>query len=810
MAGRAATGRTRRTGFWAIVTLIAGLLLSAVPVVAGAPAAASTIASSHAAVFAAPTIVHAVRSSTPHPGLGVVNATIGPTYSSTRLASNPKAPCYWLNYSFANYQYCYPQTQNPSVVTLANGDIGVGYSVYTTVGPMCNATSLTTNLSSWTSTSIGWARSTTNGSSWGAPRILGTSTCRWPSSSEPTFAAASSGAVYGAFVLSNQTLNFTQLHQQPMFPMDWNNASGDALGFVASANNGSTWSGVSIIPNVTAAVRPQIAIFGQDIYVVYVYTLNSTAIYPGGYYSSNFAAPAVEFIHSSNGGASWSNPTILPGLNASMGFWSSSPSIAVNATGTIAVAYSTNRTCVQYCYSTISSRYGDQVVVVTSNTNGTTWTGPTAVEPNVTSELTNAMNYYDQYSYYHYYYYPWAWLPQTSIAFTSSGTGIYVAYDGGYVKSLSYPYYNWYYSGIFASYSSDGGGTWTNSSVNAPLATNSYDQMYSPAVAVSGNTPYIAYVWLNNSYCYTLPCAPFYHGFSSWVATSSNARTWGSSYSDLASMPSTYYAQTSWQGWESSVTISASGTPVTGTTLPGAYTFTNVGFNGSASVYKETYYGNVSIGYPFAGNRTYAVFREHNLTVGASWGVVVDGYPLTSNATLLNVTNVPVSVGTLLSVIAQGGGYRTIETSALSLPSYYTFTGPTRADVNYSTDYGVGLSIEPLSVPSASIQTHYGTQYYDMNVCTTCIPFISPALPWYFPANVTITFTTYGTPPITYWNGTGPSSYTGGGIYLNLTLTNPVNETAWVGSYGIYTESFKSVGLPSTSVYSFAFNGANY
>jgi uncharacterized repeat protein (TIGR02543 family) len=548
------------------------------------------------------------------------------------------------------------------------------------------------------------------------------------------------------------------------------------------------------------------AVVGNTIYIAYVFTENSSAIYPGVPYGPSVPALDVQVIASTNGGSTWSTPVVLPAMNATAGYWANSPSIAINSTGTVGVAYATNRSCVLYCYYLPGAYYADQIVFSTSTNNGTSWSAPTVVG-NLTGETRYYQYYYDRYTFA--YTQPWMNTPQTAVKYGGTGQSIYVAFAGTYVKSTVYSYYNYQTSGVFASYSANAGATWTQSRVQATSSTVNYDHVYSPGIAVSGGTAYIAYVWENTSYCPSLPCSPFVSGYSSWLAASTNGVNWTSTFSAIARMPGYYYSQAGWQGWQSTVTIGAGAKPVTATTLPGAYSFGSAGTNGTIPIYAETWYANVSIGYQYAGPTTNVLFVEHNLTAGSTWGISVDGYVSRGNGTAINVSLVPIGVGVLLAVLSQSAAYRTAETSTISVPSYYAFSAPKTVDVNYSIQYGVSFSIEPSSAPYVEVYISYGTQFYYVEAFSGR-SYGYPAQPWYFPGGVTLEFFGTGEPPVTYWNGTGPGSYTGGGIDINLTLTAPVNETAWGGSYGVYTEGFYANGLPSTSVYSFAFNGANY
>ncbi|HKV89923.1 MAG TPA: sialidase family protein, partial [Thermoplasmata archaeon] len=445
MTGRIAASAGRRTAPWVLLLLVAGLVTSYLPAVGASAAPALPVGHSGTLAVTAP--ASALRATSPvlapRPAASL-NGTIGPVYSSTSLppAVAPNVPCYWQNYTYDDYHYCYPQTQNPSIVTLANGDLGLAYSIYTKTGPACNATG-GSNLTSWTATNIAWSVSPTNGSTWGPSTIIGNVSCRYPSSTEPAFATGGPSSVYGVFVASNQTTNGTA--KQPLFPPDWGDTANDTLIFLNSANNGSTWSSPVSIPGVQGVARPQMAVFGSTVYVVYIHVpVNSsgTSVYPVGTQTSGFpGAPiyspaiSVQLIYSANGGSTWNGPYTLPGMNASFGNWSTAPSIAVNANGTVGVAYGTNRSCVYQCGSLpgVIPDYAEDIVVGMSSTNGSTWGAPTTAATKA-AELFDVLNYQDQYvqsygSFGPELTYAWESNLGTSIAF-GAGSSIYVAYVG--------------------------------------------------------------------------------------------------------------------------------------------------------------------------------------------------------------------------------------------------------------------------------------------------------------------------------------------------------------------------------------------
>jgi hypothetical protein len=806
MAGLHVGAREIRTRHWAAIAVVVGLLAMGFPVAGGLP---PPIPAGTGHAPAAPSARSALASpaAPAHPS-GATNVTLGSLYSSSTLPpATANAPCVNQSYGPFVESSCLVESQNPSIVTLATGHFGVGYSTYTTLGPLCNATGNTSNLTSWTSTSVVWSESLTNASAWGPATVLGSPSCRWPSASEPSFATGRLGSVFGAYVLSNQTVNATgPSPPQQLFPPDWDSPTGDAIAFVHSANNGTTWTNATVLPNVTSAVRPQIAVFGKTIYVVYIFTNNSTASYPAGEtVSGSVNALSVELVESPNQGATWRGPYVLPGRNSAMANWSTSPSLAVNATGAVSVAYATNRTCVENCFGYYGShQYADQIVVATSLHNGSSWTGPT-VAGNWTGESYTYSNYADNYDYTGGYQDPWMATPQTAIAYGPAGHTLYVAYSGTYVKS-SIAYLNWQQTGVFAAYSANNGASWTNGTVGTNFSVANQDNFDSPGIAISGTTAYIAYVGFNESYCYAgTGCTGFVGLMSSWVASATAGGPWTSALAGISTYRTPAYTDYEYPGWESSVAISGAGTPVTATALEGQSTS---GFS-STFTYATNYWTNVTIGYPYTGATTNVTFVENNLSAGTVWGVTVEGTTFTTNQTSLVVTNMPLGLAVPLAIVpVTTTAYRTQYLWSLSVASPYEFTGPTTIDVNYTLEYAVQFWLEPTETTANEIlQMFVGSNFYFIE----CFDgYTYGGGPWYFPANTTLNLDPTSDPPVTYWNGTGNGSFTGGAEQVNLTLRGPVNETLWAGSYGVYTVGFSANNLPSNSTYSFAFAGGTH
>jgi hypothetical protein len=787
----------------------AGVLAVGLLLVSGLPSAGSAPSAPPGPSLGA-TLDRAAAPAAPRPAAGVTNVTIGPAYNSTEITPPAPAdrPCYWENYTgVTDYAYCEAQTQSPTLVSLSSGNLGLGFSVYTTIGPLCNATG-GTNLTSWTVSSVAWTHSTTNGTTWAPWHVIGSVNCQYPASSEPSFASGAHNAVYGAFVASNQTLNTSTAFggQQPSYPMDWNDSANATLAFLNSSDNGNSWSAPSLVPGVLGVARPQVAVFGTTVYVVYIHVPQnvSTSVYPVGQYLGYSPALSVQIVYTTDSGTTWHGPYTLPGENASMGNWSSSPSLAVTASGTVAVAYATNRSCVESCAYGSYASYADRVVVATSPTNGSTWNGPVTVATDV-GETTYFPDFYDNYVYG--VTYAWQIPLETSIAIAPNGTSFYVAYAGAYYYSALQSYYNWFDLGVFAAVSNNGGANWTDSTVQLGNVM-AEDNVYNPAIAVEGGKVYIAYVWMNGSSC-NLACNPYYGGYSAWLAVSSNGTAWQSIPTGAEAMPYDDNIDSAYQGFTSSLAFDRAGRPVSATTLAGQELFRFAGRNGTVPVYRTTDEANVTIGFEVSTAPGSLKFVEHNLSAGTTWGVTVDGYQFTSNRTAIDVTNAPRGVGLLLGILPQPSGYREIEVAKGSLPSYYVLNGSATDDIHFGAEYGLVFALEPLLSSGMDLTVDFHGQFFDLDQG----PGYSnayPNLPWYFPVGSTIPVLSAGLPPVTYWNGTGNGSFTGPGRYVNLTILSPINETAWGGSYGVYDEPFLALGLPAGAPYAFDFDGATH
>ncbi|HEY6238565.1 MAG TPA: hypothetical protein VIZ68_05210, partial [Thermoplasmata archaeon] len=153
-----------------------------------------------------------------------------------------------------------------------------------------------------------------------------------------------------------------------------------------------------------------------------------------------------------------------------------------------------------------------------------------------------------------------------------------------------------------------------------------------------------------------------------------------------------------------------------------------------------------------------------------------------------------------------------------SVPTSTSFTTNGTVFLNFTLSYLLKLSIEPTNTYSNQIyfndpatNTYYSVDQY--TGCPTCTPgrYYYPPGDWYFANGTHIELQGYGYPVgFSYWTGSGSGAYNGVGGWANITMNGAINETGWVGGFGFYNTTVNPLGLPSTSVYHFNFDGTPY
>ncbi len=743
--------------------------------------------------------------------------------------------------------FCSPEVQSPTLLPLPNGTLGLGYQRDTTV------TTNPCSAGNETVARVNFQVSSNNGSSFGAVEDLGNETCSYLDAIEPSFAVGGPN-VYGAFIEENSSL----------LPWEYVVRSSDALGFVSSANNGTNFSVPVTLDASGNLAQPVVAAFGSDVYVAVEDIANSTTPIAGG-----VLPIAIEVLASTDNGTTWQAPVTLPGLNASAGYDATSPAIAVNATGTVTVAYATDRSCLASgpfgC-----TEYGDAIVVSSSTDNGATWSGPTVIAPPAGESacFTGACEsaYFES-------------TPEIALAYAPGGTDLYVVYAATYDQGTGVPN-NFNHTGLFAAASTDSGATWTDSAISASVGPTAL-RYFEPAIGVNASTVYVSSLVANES----SGSWGFANSLADFVETEPTGATaaWSvptaNDIESFVSGGSVNSTRTSFPGFSSSVVILPSGRAMIAFAFPEPSTYSIS--RGPGYYYANTSYPSAlvvgALVLPTDPNALTVSFEQTGLPTGVSWLFTINGVPYRLETPMIEFTNIPEGVPMMVGAYYQGG-YWTISSSYYNatLNTFYfnetdTFTfevwvgfefntfpsldglwytvypygdadlsatvvnSPFYAYVYTSWElYGNFICIITCSYTLQNYNDYYAFSFpssppswYQQCVGAICSNWTSP---WYFPLGSTVFLNTsawpfFGLTP-TYWTGQGAGSYTGltGGYcyyafygcdYASgpIHMLGPINETIWLANGPVNLTrniTFSPYGLPSSSVYHFTMGGVEY
>jgi hypothetical protein len=736
------------------------------------------------------------------------------------------------------YRTCQAGPQDPSSVSLGGKAIGVAYSSITNDTPTAacpGAADLVVN-------GVFFQTSKNAGANWGTPVGIGNATCSYLQAFDPSV-AISDGTIYAAFVETNES-NATA----PQVSAE-DNLSSDAIGFTTSTDNGSSFA--PVVSLTTAGkdnlTDPQVAAFGDSVYVVYVNTANwtnttlpSTSPPVVPYYPTS-----IDLLFSPDGGTTWQGPFGLPGENATYGYSADGPSLAVNSLGELAVSYATDLSCISFsglCYD-----YGDSIVVVTSMHNGTTWSAPVTVDP-VTGAY--ACQYEDPLGYHCLLGYEQG--PHSSIAFApDTPSRIYVVYTGSYYTwnsstgeggSSTTPNIG-YGQAMYEAVSANTGVTWTNSIVERTTSTSDYsfDAIVNPTieVAASGEV-YVAFAWLNETSCGG--CNAAFDDYTSyWMGYSTNGGSTWTLYPALLTDVYEFYMEEDWYGLTTALTVTSVGpVSVYGEGLGEVGTFAETtGSTGGIPTYNYwynySYATNLLAVFPSQGTPLEVNFTATGLPSKYVWGFTLSGNVFNSNDTTIQVTNVPYDV----TLTYQSGvvplAYWTQYQGISSIGDEVSFLHSGNVSIAYSIYYGVSFHLSPIAPGNL---TSTGTaesilefeieidisgvyQYWDWYTEQILGTWYngsesSESFPWYFPSGSSLSLSTgsnvdiYTDLPLSYIYGDGNGSWTGVYSGAVATINGPINETYFAGALGSYDLSFTPVGLPAGSSYSFQFDGTSY
>lgn len=583
---------------------------------------------------------------------------------------------------------CYSQAQYPSVMQLSNGHLAVAYEQYTE-----STTNACPGAAANTTARVAVSISTNGGHNYGAPTQIGNTSCSYLNAIEPTF--ANTGAhIYGAFVEENSSPS--------VLPADYGSRAGDALGFVTSANNGGTWSSVRTLVATGDIARPELASVGSTIYIVYEDIANSSSPIGGGWLPIS-----IQFIASTTGGATWSAPVTLPGLNATAGYDALGASIAIAPNGNVTVAYATNRSCVNPSAAKGCLAFGDDIYTITSATNGSTW-GPLELVAAGLGENTCYSSgclpsYFES-------------TPETTVAYDSAGD-LYVLYTGTIHGVAFNPALAFRYSAIYYAVSANSGGLWSIS----PLAVEGAGWLtnyFNPAIGIHGTNVVLTYSADNE----TQGTAVYDSSLSQWVTSTPTGTAASFStpiVTSIQSMPFgrlTNFSRSSFVGMTGSVAFSSGGSAYIAYSIARAPT---IHVNSGPGYYytNTTYSTNLTVAFRALptdyGLVVNVSFRQVGLPLNDSWRLVIMGQTFVVNNQSLTITNVPRGVTVVFNISLLSVGW-TEGSTTQSILSPHVFTANATVNSTYSLSFGQDWYAAGGALPSATSKATYEfeVEYY--------------------------------------------------------------------------------------------------
>lgn len=725
--------------------------------------------------------------------------------------------------------YCYPMSQNPTLVNLSNGDLGLGFSAitnYSSVPSTCSAGVTVVSR-------IGWSTSSDGGQTWAPLRYIGnngTLACQWFDGMEPSFAVSSTGEIFAAFVAANATL--TEMYtssvccSSPRPVVNYLYRPSSSIAVISSTDNGATWSSMQLVVSAGGNFsNPRLAVYGDSIYIAYTTLSNSTGTIPGALSD----ASAVRFVYSTDDGSSWHGPVTLPGnlpfSDPTQDDNTMAASVAVSPTGEVGVVYAANRTCAVFCALGFGTVYSDDIVLATSSNNGSSWSSPMMIARGVTEFSDNNYGFQGQ-------------AVSEGILDTSfvwgTATHLYVAWSQSQNMSLSDQYaqqLDYWAGGIFTAASTNAGSSWTTASVTGPAPGLDYNQQvfgfgyFNPVVALNGGTVYLAfshYNWTNGGSGYNAYASNVFGlGNAEWMTSSPDGVSWQAPMLVINDPQGSGITDFVYWGTLGSIAFDRNGSPVIAYALQTAFLTYVTNFNCPIAL---------MVAIVYHGPTTVATIAETGLAPGTTWEAQISGQTIRTIQPEFNITDAPV--GRAFYVDWPGAptfvGYRAAIQPVISQAPLFTASAGATDWFNFTVFYGIEWFVNPGNVPSFNIQSanfnsNDGYDFY-WYWATQLSPFGTffyqqgTPMPWYFPAGTWLNFSSgyccnnyyYGNSFIGYWSGTGLGAFNGASASPSIHLLSPINETAWMAAYGLYNESFQAPGLPSSSTYSFSVDGLPY
>lgn len=739
------------------------------------------------------------------------------------------------------YQYfCDPQVQQPSLLPLKNGSIAVAYQQETTVSSNACAGS------GATVARVEYQVSGDNGSTWGNTTDIGNDTCAYLNAIEPSF-SVSNHYVYGAFVEENSSA------------LPWNYVSrpGDAIGFVGSSDSGTTFRSAVTVRATGNLAEPEIAAVGKTVYLVYEDIANSSLAIGG-----NVLPISVWFQKSTDAGRTWTSAQELEGLgNSADGYTAAAPAVGIDpTTGAVTVAYATDRACLA-TNATGCAEYGDSIVSITSTDNGTAWSSPVTVATGAGENacLTGGCfpGYFES-------------VPEITLAYAPTGS-LYLAYAAAYDQggNASTAYND---SGVYAAESGDDGSTWSVETIEAPGASLPV-RSFEPGLAASGSDAYLTFLEANqtagtsgfaNSLSNFVTSIPVGDS-SGWSAPSATG------IESFVTGGSVNATESSYAGPVSAVAVTALGRPMIAFALPGPVS-SSIARSTTYYYANTTTPSQLEVGalvLPTDPTALTETFQQTGIPGGLNWTFSINGVNYVLPTYQVEFDNIPEGATMIVGAYFVAGPWEIVSSFFNASATQFYFNSTTVYPFEiwvgvelsfFPSPTSAGWSIDPYGYMDIYTNLYYSPfsayadgdwalegDYYCYITCTytlenylsyfssvsyydvSCTNLCEWPTPWYFPLGSQMSFVIdewnyYGLTPV-YWTGQGSGSYTGdsqGYCYDpyycydysgTITVNGPINETLWLADAPVNLNAnltFSASGLPSTSVYHFAVNGADY
>lgn len=780
----------------------------------------------------------------------------------TNLPYSEQGCTYNYSSSYESTYLCQAQAEDPSAVTLANGDIGVAYTLFTNVTGTGASACVSGATNSTVRERVGFSRSANDGKNFGSIEFLGNETCAYLDAIEPSFAVGAGGTVYGTYVEENFSGNagrytdpdpagavctYTFCLGAPGL-LATSTRSADALAFTSSSNNGASFDAPVTLNSSGWIAHPQIATFGDSVYILYEYINNETPTGGYFYYGQNDStywdestAIRLELLYSANGGASWNGPYGVPGLAGASGLaQEAGGSLAVNASGTVVVAYFTNDHCdlSPAIYGGTCWAEVDDLVFSTSTRNGSSFSGPNTVSSDWGSIDRNT--YYDYYL-KNGYASNFELLPQSSVAISPQGETLYIGWTAAYNQSALFdvplqsdnlPYED--ESGAFEATGPISGGGFTTSILSASPILASGQYAFSLSLAANRGGEYATYTEINTTYdagnCNSPPCDYTSDTYYQAIQTSPNGLNWTQpGYSTFVwDQANQYNFEASYPGYYSSVAFTPSGAPIYVYALPGAPTNVSYDYSASPFLYSATFPTELYAATNYSGPTVTLNVAERGLN-DTAWSISIAGSSIQvpAGTTNFSVGGVAANQTVLLETPQLPLAYGEIAVGSINVTggrswmgSAASFTANGSVLINETTEYALNFSWEPTDLASFELWNRFYSRegysiYYNAIWCSPACNQASSPLPWYFPKGETLEWyaESYIDSNVDLWTGTGNGSYSGSGGTagdLNVTMDGVINETAWFVPIEYYNVTVTAPALPSSTHYSFEFDGAWY